>query len=114
MKTVSRRRDLVLPDVDLLALREEMIGAVFQYLCERLPEYLWNALEIAVEGWPPHVAFGGSHCEHDRFVCLTIDRRVLDCAAGEPAHLLRRLDLAQVEAALAEGDATRPVAIELD
>jgi hypothetical protein len=100
-------------ELELLARRDETIGAVYEYLRESLPQYLWSALEVAVAGWPPHVAFGGSHCEAERFVCLTIDRRVIDCAGDEPAALVRRLDLARVGAEL-EGDPTRPVHVELD
>ena len=97
-----------------LAQRDQTIGAVFEYLRERLPQYIWSALEVAVEGWPPHVAFGGSHCDGDRFVCLTIDRRVIDCASDAPDELLQRLDLAQVEMELEDGDPARPVSVELD
>jgi hypothetical protein len=113
---MPRRRAVarVTPDPALLARRDETIGAVYEYLRERLPQYLWSALEVAVSGWPPHVAFGGSHCELERFVCLTIDRRVIDCAGDEPAALVRRLYLARVEVELEEGDATRPVLVELD
>ena len=101
-------------DADRLALRDETIGAVFEYLTERLPQYIWSALEVTVDGWPPQVAFGGSHCDSERFVCLTIDRRVIDCAADAPAQLLHRLDLAQVGMELDEGEPPRPVSVELD
>jgi hypothetical protein len=111
---VPRRLRPPSDDPELLARRDETIGAVYEYLRERLPQYLWSALEVVVAGWPPHVAFGGSHCEIERFVCLTIDRRVIDCASDEPAALLRRLDLARVEVELEEGDAMRPVLVELD
>jgi hypothetical protein len=100
-------------DPELLARRGATIGAVFEYLRERLPQYLWSPLEVAVAGWPPHVAFGGSHCEIERFVCLTIDRRVIDCAGYDSAALLHRLDLARVEAELS-GESGRPVRVELD
>jgi hypothetical protein len=114
---MSRRRrpdSLTELDLDDLALRDQTIGAVYQYLRERLPEYFWSALDVAVNGWPPHVAFSGSHCEGERFVCLTIDRRVIDCAAAAPDELLHRLDLAQVGAQLDRGDPCRPVSVELD
>ena len=101
-------------DLELLARRDETIGAVYEYLRERLPQYLWSALEVTVAGWQPQVAFGGSHCELERFVCLTIDRRVIDCAGDEPAALLQRLALARVEVELDEGDGTRPVLVGLD
>ena len=111
---MTRRRHDVPTDLDRLLARDEAIGAVHQYLCERLPQYIWSALEVVVNGWPPHVAFGGSHCAAERFVCLTIDRRVIDCAAAAPDELLWRLDLAQVETKLDRGDPCRPVSVELD
>jgi hypothetical protein len=107
-------RRTALRDARRLAQRDETIGAVFEYLRERLPQYIWSALEVAVDGWPPHVAFGGCHCDGERFVCLTIDRRVIDCASHAPDELLQRLDLAQVEMELEEGDPARPVSVELD
>jgi hypothetical protein len=101
-------------DPGLLARRDETIGAVFEYLRDRLPQYMWSALEVVATGAPPHVAFAGDHCELERFVCLSIDRRVIDCAGYEPAALLHRLDRARVEVELDEGDGTRPVLVALD
>jgi hypothetical protein len=114
MGQMPRRRHVAFADTqDRLALREEVIGEVFEYLCDRLPQYRWITEEVVVDGWPL-VAFGGRHCAVERFVCLAIDRRVIECAAGEPAQLLHRLDLARVDAALDEGEGARLVTVGLD
>jgi hypothetical protein len=99
---------------ELLARRGETIYAIFDYLLERLPQFLWSELDVRVPGLPSHVAFTGRHCDDERFACLIVDRRVIDCAGDEPSQLLWRLDLAGVPAELEAADCPRPVRLELD
>lgn len=95
-------------------LRYEAIGVVFAFLRERLPQYEWGAVEVAAPDAAPHVAFGGSHLAMERFVCLAVDRRVLDCAARTPHELVQRMDLAGIDARLDATDDEEPICLELD
>lgn len=94
--------------------RYELVGEIFEFLRDRLPQYEWGVVEVAAQGAPPNIAFGGNHTVVERFVCLLIDRRLIDCAADSPEDFLDRLDLSDIEARLDQGDADEPVHLELD
>jgi transketolase C-terminal domain/subunit len=94
--------------------RHEVVTRVYEFLRDRLPHYQWGVVEVASESGRHHLAFGGSHTAIERFVCLTIDQRMIDCAAAAPHDLIRRLEIAGVELRLDRSDDDLPVSLELD